>query len=341
MTDPRSRASGVPSEPPDEALPPVTPDDVRAAAQRVAGLARRTPLVTSPRLDALTGATVVCKAESLQRTGSFKVRGAANRILALDPGERGRGLLAASSGNHAQAVAAVAAAVGARATILMPHDAPANKRAATEAHGAQVLGYDRYAQDREELATRIARERGLVQVPAYDDPWVMAGQGTAALELLEEVGAVDVLVVPVGGGGLAAGCGTIARALCPDVELVGVEPAAGDDTRRSLLAGRRIRIPVPRTIADGQQADTPGRLTFEVNRRQLDRVEVVTDEQVVGAMAFANEHLGLVLEPSGATALAAVLTGGQTFAGRRVGVVLSGGNVSVERFGELLRTLSS
>lgn len=340
MTEPPDRAIADPPGAAGDTMPVVTADAVRAAAQRVAALARCTPVVTSARLDEVTDATVVCKAESLQRTGSFKVRGAANRILALDPAERGAGLLAASSGNHAQAVAAVAAAVGSRATILMPHDAPPNKRAATEAYGAEVISYDRYAQDREELAARLARERGVLQVPAYDDPWVMAGQGTAALELLEEVGAVDVLVVPVGGGGLAAGCGTIARALFPHVELVGVEPAAGDDTRQSLLAGSRIRIPVPRTIADGQQADTPGRLTFEVNRRLLDRVEVVTDEQVVEAMAFAFERLKLVLEPSGATALAAVLAAGTSLAGRRVGVVLSGGNVSRERFGDLLRTLS-
>jgi threonine dehydratase len=221
----------------------------------------------------------------------------------------------------------------------MPHDAPANKRAATEEYGAEVVTYDRYTQDRETLADRLAGERGLTQVPAYDDPWVMAGQGTTALELVEEVGVLDSLVVPVGGGGLMAGCATIARDLCPDVELVGVEPAAGDDTRQSLTQGRRVRIPVPRTIADGQQADVPGRLTFEVNRRLVDRVEVVSDEQVVGAMRFAFERLKLVLEPSGATALASVLARPGGLRGRRVGVVLSGGNVSVARFGELLRTL--
>jgi threo-3-hydroxy-L-aspartate ammonia-lyase len=243
-------------------------------------------------------------------------------------------LLAASSGNHAQAVAAVAALLGTEVTVLMPSDAPAGKRAATLEYGAHVLTYDRYAEDREQLAARLAEERGLVQVPAYDDPLVMAGQGTAALELLTDVGALDVLLVPVGGGGLIAGCGTIARDLCPGIELVGVEPAAGDDTRRSLAEGRRVRVAVPRTIADGQQADVPGRLTFEVNRRQVDRIELVTDEQVTAAMRFAFERLKLVLEPSGATALAAVLTG-RGLAGRRVGLVLSGGNVTLDRFAEL------
>lgn len=319
----------------------LTPGDVHQAARRIARLARRTPVVGSRTLDALTGAAVVCKAESLQRTGSFKVRGAANRVLALSAEERARGLLAASSGNHAQAVAAVAAELGIETTILMPGDAPANKRAATEEYGARVLIYDRYDQDREDLATRLSTERGLVQVPAFDDPWVMAGQGTVALELISEVGDLDVLVVPIGGGGLMAGCGTVARDLCPEIELVGVEPAAGDDTHRSLAQGRRIRIPVPRTIADGQQADTPGRLTFEVNRLLVDRIELVTDDQVVAAMAFAFERLKLVLEPSGATALAAVLAAGPRLAGRRVGAVLSGGNVSMERFGELVRTLGA
>ncbi len=313
----------------------LTETDVRAAAARLDGLARRTPVVVARRLDELTGAQVLCKAESLQRTGSFKIRGAGNKVLALPVPVRAGGVFAASSGNHAQAVAAVARHLGVPATILMPHDAPANKRAGTEEHAATVLTYDRYTQDREALAAELAQQRGLPQVPAYDDPLVMAGQGTAALELLEDVGALDVLVVPVGGGGLAAGCGTIARALHPDIELVGVEPSAADDTRRSLAAGERVRIDPPRTIADGLQVPVPGELTFEVNRRLLDRVDVVSETQIVAAMRFAFERLKLVLEPSGATSLAGVLAAGERYAGRRVGVVLSGGNVAPRRFAEL------
>ena len=318
----------------------VTAQDVCDATARIAAVARRTPVVGAQALADLTGARVSCKVEALQRTGSFKIRGAASKVLAMDDAERSRGLLAASSGNHAQAVAAVAALTGCSATVLMPHDAPSAKRAATEAYGARVIGYDRYTQDREQLAAQLAEERKLTQVPAYDDPLVMAGQGSVALELVEQVGELDALVVPVGGGGLMAGCGTIARDRCPSVELVGVEPAAGDDTRRSLTAGHRVRIPVPRTIADGQQADIPGQLTFEVNRHQVDRILTVTDEQIVAAMRFAFERMKLVLEPSGATALAAVLAVGQEWAGAHVGVILSGGNVDVERFASLVRTLT-
>ncbi len=338
VTGPRSMVeSPVMPDPQERRLPPpILPDDVRTAADRLAGLARRTPVVTSRHLDAVTGAQVSCKAEPLQRTGSFKIRGAGNKVLSWTAAELAGGLFAASSGNHAQAVAAVAQRLGVPATILMPHDAAPNKRAATEEYGATVLTYDRYREDRETLAAQIAAERGLRQVPAYDDPLVMAGQGTVALELLEEVGELDVLFVPVGGGGLAAGCCTIAREICPGIELVGVEPDAADDTRQSLAAGERVRIGTPRTIADGLQAPTPGALTFEVNQQLLDRVELVSDEQLVATMAFAFHRLKLVLEPSGATALAAVLAAGSTLAGRRVGIVLSGGNVSAARFAELL-----
>lgn len=318
----------------------ITADDVRAAARRLEGLAVQTPVLRSERLDALVGARVEAKAESLQRTGSFKIRGAGNHVLSLAPDRLRAGLFAASSGNHAQAVAAVAARVGVPATILMPHDAPPNKRAATEALGATVIGYDRYAEDREALAARVATERVLHQVPAFDDPLVMAGQGTVALELIADVGELDVLYVPVGGGGLAAGCGTIARELHPGIELVGVEPAAADDTRRSLAAGRRIRIEQPRTIADGLAAPSPGELTFAVNRRLLDRLEVVTEDQIAAAMGLARDLLDLVLEPSGATAMAGVVADGAggrgRLGGRRVGVVLSGGNVSAERFAALV-----
>lgn len=313
----------------------ITIDDVRAAAARLEGVAHRTPVLTSRTLDGRTGATVLLKAENLQRAGAFKFRGAYNRISTLSAGELARGVCTWSSGNHAQAVALASSLHGTEATILMPEDAPAAKRAATEGYGATVLTYDRYREDRESRAGELAEERGLVPVPAFDDPLVMAGQGTAALELLEETGPVDVLVVPVSGGGLIAGSGTAARALLPGVELIGVEPVAGDDTARSLAAGQRVRIPVPHTIADGQQVEMPGALTFEVNRRQIDGILLVDDDSLVAAMAFLFERLKVVVEPSGVSALAAVLSHADTFAGRRVGVILSGGNVGLERFSAL------
>jgi threonine dehydratase len=319
-----------------EAPPLITIDDVRAAAARLAGVAHRTPVLTSRTLDARVGGRVLLKAENLQRGGAFKFRGAYNTIAGLSDAERARGVCAWSSGNHAQAVALSAALLDTRATILMPTDAPAAKRAATEGYGAEVVTYDRYAENREELAARLAEERGAVPVPPYDHPQVMAGQGTVALELIADAGPLDTLVAPIGGGGLIAGCATAAHALLPDIELIGVEPAAGDDTARSLAAGERVRIPVPRTIADGQQVDSPGRLTFEVNRRLLNEVLLVTDEQILTTMAWLFERLKVVVEPSGATALAAVLARPERFAGRRVGVVLSGGNIDVARFTMLL-----
>lgn len=310
--------------------------DVRAAAGRLAGVAHRTPVITSRTLDARTGATVLLKAESLQRGGAFKFRGAYNRIAMLTPEERERGVATVSSGNHAQAVALAARLLGTRATILMPEDAPTSKRAATAGYGAEVLAFDRYADERDELLAALVAERGLVAVHPYDDWGVMAGQGTVALELLEDGGPLDLLLVCVGGGGLLAGCATVARALSPATRVIGVEPAAGDDTRRSLAAGERVRIPVPRTIADGQQVAQPGELTFEVVRRRVDEVVVASDEEIVAAMAFLFERCKLVVEPSGACALAALLAGRVAAPGARVGVTLSGGNVGHERFCALL-----
>jgi threo-3-hydroxy-L-aspartate ammonia-lyase len=311
-------------------------EDVQAAADRLAGVAHRTPVLTSRTLDERTGATLLLKAENLQRAGAFKFRGAYNRISTLSGEELARGVCAWSSGNHAQAVALSAALVRTPATILMPEDAPAAKRAATEGYGATVVTYDRYRDDRDALAQALTRERDLVAVPPFDHELVMAGQGTVALELIEDAGPLDVLVVPMSGGGLMAGCGTAARALLPDVELIGVEPSAGDDTKRSLAAGERVRIPVPRTIADGLQVETPGALTFEVNRRQVDDVLLVDDEALIRTMAVLFERLKIVVEPSGASALAAVLGNPGRFAGRRVGVVLSGGNVGLDQFAALI-----
>jgi threonine dehydratase len=308
--------------------------DVEAAARRLDGVAHRTPVVTSRTLDRRVGARVFLKPENLQRGGAFKFRGAYNKISSLD---HPAGVAAYSSGNHAQAVAIAAGLLGVPAVILMPEDAPAAKLEATRGYGAEVVTYDRWTQDREALGAALAEERGLALVPPYDDPLVMAGQGTAALALAADAGPPDLLVVPVGGGGLAAGCATAAKGVRPETVVVGVEPAAGDDTRLSLAAGERVAIEVPRTIADGLQATIPGRLTFEVNRRLVDEIVTVADAELVEAMRFAFDRLKLVLEPSGAAALAALLAG-RVEARGRVGVVLSGGNVGVERFRELTVT---
>jgi threonine dehydratase len=309
---------------------------VRAAAERLAGVAHRTPVLTSRTLNERVGAEVFLKAENFQRIGAFKFRGAYNAISRLTPEQLRAGVAAYSSGNHAQAVALAAQLAGTSAVILMPEDAPPTKVAATRGYGAEVVTYDRYTQDRAALAQELATERGRTLIPPYDHSDVMAGQGTVALELLEEVGHLGALLVPVGGGGLMAGCATAATLMCPGIRMIGVEPAAGDDHARSLAAGERVEIAVPRTIADGQAISTPGELTFAVNRRLVESFELVSDEEIVAAMAFAFERLKIVLEPSGASALAALLAGRIHGLPERVGVVLSGGNVGLERFRELL-----
>jgi len=313
-------------------------DDVRAAARRIEGVAHRTPVLTSRALDDAVGATVLLKAENLQRIGAFKFRGAYNAVASLTARERSRGVATVSSGNHAQALSLAARLLDARAVILMPEDAPVGKVAATEGHGAEVIRFDRYGQDREELLAALVAERGLVPIHPYDDERVMAGQGTVALELIEDAGPLDVLLVCVGGGGLIAGCSTAAKALLDAVRVVGVEPEAGDDTRRSLAAGERVRIPVPRTIADGQQLPEPGALTFPVIRERVDEVAVASDAEIVNAMRFLFERVKTVAEPSGACALAALLAGRVgDVRGLRVGVTITGGNVTAERFAELVR----
>ena len=304
----------------------IGPDDVRAAARVLEGVAHRTPVVTSRTL----GEDVFLKPECLQRVGAFKFRGAYNKIASLP---HGTPVLAYSSGNHAQAVALAARLLGSHATILMPEDAPESKLAATRGYGAEVVTFDRYRDDREALADALAAERGLELVRPYDDPLIIAGQGTAALELIEDAGPLDLLVVPVGGGGLIAGCATIAKALGVE-RVVGVEPEAGNDWQQSVAAGRRVAIDVPRTIADGLQTHTPGELTWAVASRLVDEIVTVTDAQIVDAMRFAFERLKLVIEPSGAVGIAALQCG--AVSGARVGVVISGGNVSAERFAELL-----
>jgi threonine dehydratase len=317
-------------------VPVIELADVEAAARRLDGVAHRTPVLRSRTLDGLAGAAVHLKAESFQRGGAFKFRGAYNKIASLPAGRRARGVLAYSSGNHAQAVALAAGLVGTSATIVMPDDAPVAKADATRGYGAEVVTYDRWSESREEIGARLAEERDLELVKPYDDPLVMAGQGTAALELLSEVPDLDVLVTPVGGGGLLAGCSTVAKALSPAMRVVGVEPEAADDTARSFAAGRRVEIEMPRTIADGLQATAPGELTFEVNRERADAIVTVDDAEILDAMAFLFDRLKLVVEPSGAVGVAALLAGRVT--GSRVGIVLSGGNVGAARFAELLRS---
>lgn len=317
---------------------PITLDDIRDAAARIEGVAHRTPVLRSRTLDALVGAEVFLKCENFQRMGAFKFRGAYNAASRLTPEQLARGIAAYSSGNHAQAVALVARELGTTAVIVMPEDAPRAKRAATEGYGAEIVPYDRYSGDRVAIAEAVAAERGLTLIPPYEHPHIMAGQGTAALELLEETGELDALVVPVGGGGLMAGSATAAKGLHPGIRMIGVEPEAGDDTKRSLEAGRRIAVPVPRTIADGQAIEIPGELTFSVNQRLVDAMALVTDDEIRTAMRFAFERLKIVLEPSGATPLAALLAGRVGGLPRRVGLILSGGNVDAERFARLCGT---
>jgi threo-3-hydroxy-L-aspartate ammonia-lyase len=312
-------------------------DDVRDAAARLDGVAHRTPVLRSRTLDGLVGTEVHLKAECFQRGGAFKFRGAYSLISTLDAAERAAGVVAFSSGNHAQAVALASQLLGVRAAIVMPQDAPALKLAATRGYGAEVVLYDRYADDRAAIARDLAAERGAVLIPPFDHPLVMAGQGTAALELLDEAGRLDALLAPVGGGGLVAGCATVAAALDPGIQVIGVEPEAGDDTRRSLAAGHRVEIPVPRTIADGQQITAPGELTFPIVQQLVSEVVLVSDGELLDAMRFAFDRLKIVLEPSGACGLAALLAG-RVDPGERCGVILSGGNVGLERFAELYRS---
>ncbi|MEG3627826.1 pyridoxal-phosphate dependent enzyme [Streptomyces poriticola] len=316
----------------------ITLDSVCEAAARIEGVAHRTPVLRSRTLDALAGAEVHLKCENFQRAGAFKFRGAYHAVSRLDPARRARGIAAYSSGNHAQAVALAARELGTTAVIVMPEDAPAAKHAATAGYGAEIVTYDRYTEDRRAVAEALAAERGLTVVPPYDHPHIIAGQGTAALELLQQTGELDALLAPVGGGGLIAGSATAAKGLHPGIRVIGVEPEAGDDTKRSLEAGRRVAVPVPHTVADGQALPTPGELTFSVNRRLLDGIVLVSDDEIREAMRFAFERLKIVLEPSGACALAALLTGRSGRLPRRVGVILSGGNIDSGRFARLCAT---
>ncbi len=310
--------------------------DIEAAAARLRGVAHRTPVMTSRTLDERTGASVFLKCENLQRMGAFKFRGGYNAVNVLSNAERARGVVAFSSGNHAQAVALAARLHGCKATIVMPADAPPMKLAATRGYGAEVVLYDRYREDRATVAARIVGDSGAALIPPFDHLAVMAGQGTCAVELIEDAGLLDALVVCAGGGGLLSGCAVAAKHLAPDIRLYGAEPERGDDMKQSLARGEIVHIEVPRTICDGQQTQAVGRQPFEVIRRLVSGVLTATDREVVGAMRFAFERLKIVLEPSGACALAALFRHAEMFRGQRVGITLSGGNVDPARFIALL-----
>ncbi len=310
--------------------------DVARAAERLAGIAYRTPAITSRTLDERTGARVYLKAENLQRMGAFKFRGAYNRLAQLDERQRRDGVVAFSSGNHAQGVALAARLLDIPATIVMPTDAPASKLAATYGYGAEVILYDRVRMNRSEIAQTLADERGATLVPPYDDPAIIAGAGTTALELIQDVGPLDVLLVCTGGGGLLSGCALAATALSPGIAVYGVEPEAGDDWVQSLARDERVTIPVPQTIADGMQTQSPGALTFPIVRALCAGVVTVNDEDLRLAMRFAFERLKLVIEPSGAAALAAVLLEKVPVRGKRVGITISGGNVDAAAFARLI-----
>lgn len=314
----------------------VTVDDVRAAALRLQGIALRTPVAHNPELDAAAGAELFFKCENLQRAGAFKIRGAFNRMSHLSDEERRRGVVAFSSGNHAQGVALAARLLGSPATIVMPADASPLKLEATRGFGATVVLYDRKTQDRELIATKIAAETHAVLIPPYDDYRIMAGQGTVALELLEDVPDLDVVLVPLGGGGLLSGCAVAVKNLHPATAVFGVEPATGDDWSRSWQAGAPQRIDPPDTIADGLRVTEPGALTWPVVREFASGVLTVSDDQIRAAMRLLVERLKLVVEPSGAVGLAAALSGLLPKKARRVGIVLSGGNIEIARLSRLL-----
>jgi len=304
-------------------------EDIHAAAERIAPYAHRTPVATSRLLDEACGGTVFLKCENLQRAGAFKFRGACNAVSLLGGPEKARGVIAFSSGNHAQALALVGRLLGVRATVVMPRDAPVLKRSATEAYGAEVILYDPASGEREAIARRLASERGFTLVPPFDHPDIIAGQGTAALELLRETGPLDCLLAPCGGGGLLSGCGVAARALSHGCKVIGVEPEAGDDAVRSFRSGTLAHAHNPQTIADGARTPSLGQHTFPMIRELVDDMLAVSDDDLIRTMHFVWTRLKLVVEPTGVLGLAALFCGRMPLAGKRAGVILSGGNVDV------------
>lgn len=315
----------------------VTPDDLLEAEKIIEGHAHRTPVLTSSQANQLTGAQIYFKCENFQRMGAFKFRGAYNAISHLTAEQKQRGVVAFSSGNHAQAMALAGKELGVPVTIVMPHDAPAAKLAATRGYGAEVIIYNRQTEDREAIAARLADERGLGVIPPFNHPHVIAGQGTSALELFREVGELDYLFVCTGGGGLLSGCALAASHLAPDCVVYGVEPEAGNDVQQSLHSGERVSIPVPATIADGAQTQCVGELTFPIIRNYVKDILTVSDQQLCNQMRFFMERMKMVVEPTGCLAASAVMQGGLPLKGKRVGVIISGGNVDAASYADFIR----
>lgn len=313
-----------------------TYQDVLDAAERIRGHAHRTPVLTSRTLNGQLGAEVFFKCENYQRMGAFKFRGAFNALSRFDDRQRKAGVVAFSSGNHAQGIALAARLLGIPATIVMPHDAPAAKVAATREYGASVVLYDRYSEDREAIGRELARQHGLTLIPPYDHPDIIAGQGTATLELLQETGPLDALFVCLGGGGLLAGAALATRALAPQCTLYGVEPAAGNDGQQSFRSGKLVHIDTPVTLADGAQTQQLGNYTFAIIQRDVSDILTATDPQLVEAMRFFAERMKMVVEPTGCLGLAAAREMGRALEGKRVGVLVSGGNVDLARYAQLL-----
>ncbi|MBU9225005.1 threo-3-hydroxy-L-aspartate ammonia-lyase [Burkholderia multivorans] len=317
-------------------LPLPSFDDVAAAAARIAGHAHRTHVMTSRTVDDALGAQVFFKCENLQRMGAFKFRGAFNALSRFDAEQRRRGVVAFSSGNHAQAIALSARMLGIPATIVMPQDAPAAKIAATRGYGGTVVTYDRYTEDREQIGRELAERDGLTLIPPYDHPDVIAGQGTAAMELLDEVGPLDAVFTPLGGGGLLSGTALATRALSPNARLYGVEPEAGNDGQQSFRSGAIVHIDTPRTIADGAQTQHLGNITFPIIRRDVDDILTATDDELVDCMRLFAARMKIIVEPTGCLSFAGARRMKDELKGKRVGIVISGGNVDLGAFSALL-----
>jgi threo-3-hydroxy-L-aspartate ammonia-lyase len=311
-------------------------NDVMQASKRLQGIAHRTPVLTSRTADDATGAQLFFKCENFQRMGAFKFRGAYNALAQFSAEQKKNGVCAFSSGNHAQGIALSARLLGMPAAIVMPLDSPAVKMAATRGYGAEVITYDRYTEDREAIGKRLSEERGMTLIPPYDHAHVMAGQGTAALELLEDVGQLDTLLVCLGGGGLISGCAVAAKQLNPKIRVIGVEPEAGNDAQQSKRAGQIIKIDTPKTIADGAQTQFVGKLTFPVIQALVDDIVTVSDSQLIEAMRFAASSMKMVIEPTGGLAMAAAMQGVVNVRGQRVGVIVSGGNVDIAQLVQYL-----
>ncbi|WP_392432084.1 threo-3-hydroxy-L-aspartate ammonia-lyase [Yersinia sp. HM-2024] len=311
-------------------------DDIVLAHQRITGIALKTPVLTSSTANEQTGAQLFFKCENFQHMGAFKFRGAYNALVKLSPQQQAKGVIAFSSGNHAQAIALSARKLGIRAVIVMPIDAPAAKIAATRGYGCEVVLYDRYLEDREAISNKLAQEQGLTLIPPYDYPDVMAGQGTAAKELFEEVGELDVLLVPLGGGGLLSGCATVAKALYPNCQVIGVEPAAGNDGQQSFRSGKIVKIETPVTIADGAQTPALGHYTFPVIQERVDNILTATDDQLISAMKFFTSRMKIVVEPTGCLGAAVAFGDQLDLHGKRVGIIISGGNVDLARLAHFI-----